>query len=118
MSIDLSQIQSIADGALMIQALRNRYAEGHDVVRQAEEVMDVINSLECQTADDALALIDIAQVVAADLFINAGGDMDDPYAGNSTSSNAAAVIYNLQKAMTTIRALMVAHSLPTGGPVN
>lgn len=118
MSIDLSQIQSIADGILLIRALRNRHAEGYDVVSDATDVLTVINSLECCTAEDALALIEISQVLAADLFITAGGDLDDPHQGTPETSNLAAMIINLGKAMAAIQALMFTHPFPSDGLAN
>lgn len=118
MSIDVNQIQSISDAALFIQALRKQHAEGHDVIADADAVLARMNELPCQTVEDALALIDVAQYLAANAFIEAGGNIEDPHGGSAQSSELALIVMNLGRAVETISAAMVAHPINPALPAN
>lgn len=118
MSIDVNQIQSISDAALFIQALRKQHAEGHDVIADADAVLARMNELPCQTVEDALALIDVAQYLAANAFIEAGGNIEEPHGGSAQTSELALIVMNIGRAMETINTTMVAHSIKTDRPAN
>ncbi|SOC94010.1 hypothetical protein SAMN05216358_4210 [Rhizobium sp. AN5] len=118
MSIDVNQIQSISDAALFIQALRKQHAEGYDVIADADAVLARMNELPCQTVEDALALIDVAQYLAANAFIEAGGDIEEPHGGSAQTSELALIITNLGRAIETINTAMVAHPINADRPAN
>lgn len=118
MSIDVNQIQSISDAALYIHALRKRRDEGHDVLADADAVLMRMNELPCETVEDALALLDVAQHISANAFIEAGGDIEDPHGGSAQASELALIVMNIGRAIETINTAMVAHSINTDRPAN
>lgn len=118
MSINPEDIQSIADAGLIIRALQKRHAAGHDVIADINTTLGVIEALECQTVDDALVLMDIAQQLSANMFIESGGDVDHPHDGSDVASNSAVIVGHLGRAIQAINATMVAHSIDTDRPAN
>lgn len=110
--------QSIAEAAAYMQSLRRRSIAGEDVMAEAQSAMDLVDTLECQSVADVVALIGISQQVLATMFTEFGGDIDAPFDGDPRAGQIAALVQYMGRSKQALEWLVKNWATANGATVN